>query len=259
MLPTPSTSHVCFDRVYEPAEDSFLLIDTLSSASESAFLHKRFERNASDIAPLVLEVGVGSGVVLGFVAANPSKIFGREDVLTLGTDINRFACQAASRTVDTAIKDSSSRAFFLDVINGDLASSVKPNVIDVFIFNPPYVPAELPDFTRHNGYNTLSTGQMRTTFDQDSYLLELSYAGGADGMVVTNRMMEQIPSLLSPERGVAYLLLCAQNKPEEVKQRIRNWGPDWSAETVGSSGKKAGWERLQIIRIWRKTAYETTW
>ncbi|KAF2661629.1 hypothetical protein K491DRAFT_710841 [Lophiostoma macrostomum CBS 122681] len=260
MLPTPSTSHVCFDRVYEPAEDSFLLLDTLSSPSESAFLHQRFGQNAcvSDIAPLVLEVGVGSGVVLGFVAANARKIFGREDVLTLGTDINRFACQAASRTVETAIKDSASRTTFSDVINGDLASSLKPNAIDVFIFNPPYVPAELPDFTHHDSYNILPTGETRTTFDQDSYLLELSYAGGEDGMVVTNRMMEQMPELLSPARGVAYLLLCAQNKPEEVKQRVRNWGPGWCAETVGSSGNKAGWERLQIVRFWRITAQDTT-
>ena len=253
MLPTPSTTHVCFDRVYEPAEDSFLLLDTLSSASESAFLRERFKPDVrtSNTAPLVLEVGVGSGVVLGFVAANARRIFGREDVLILGTDINSFACQAASQTVRKAITDSSARSVFLDVVNGDLASSIRPRSIDVFVFNPPYVPAELPDFSRHDHYNTLSNGQTRTTFDQDSYLLELSYAGGEDGMVITNRMMEQIPGILAPGRGMAYLLLCAQNRPEEVKQRIREWGPGWKAETVGSSGKKAGWERLQIVRIWR--------
>jgi release factor glutamine methyltransferase len=199
----------------------------------------------------VLEVGVGSGVVLAFVAANASTIFGRNDVLTLGTDINRFACQAASQTVQTATK-SPSRSVFLDIINGDLASALRPGSVDVFIFNPPYVPAELPDFTQHTNYNALPTGKDATTFEQDSYLLELSYAGGEDGMVVTNRMFEQIPELLTPSRGVAYVLLCAQNKPEEVKERIRNWGPGWNAETVGSSGKKAGWEKLQIVRIWKE-------
>jgi release factor glutamine methyltransferase len=52
---------------------------------------------------------------------------------------------------------------------------------------------------------------------------------------------------------VAYLLLCAQNKPEEVKDRIRGLegGGRWRAETVGMSGKQAGWEKLQIVRIWR--------
>ena len=254
MLPTPSTSHVCFDRVYEPAEDSFLLLDTLSSTSEIAFLHERFA-NAQSTPPLVLEVGVGSGVVLAFVAANATRILGRPDVLTLGTDINSFACKAAAQTVRTAItEDGQGMTISLDVINGDLATSVRPHSVDVFIFNPPYVPAELPDFTRHDNYNVFPDGKKKTTFEQDSYLLELSYAGGEDGMVVTNRMLGQIPEILDTERGVAYVLLCAQNKPEEVKQRIRDWSPGWKAETVGSSGKQAGWEKLQIVRIWKEQA-----
>jgi release factor glutamine methyltransferase len=251
MLPTPSTSHVCFDRVYEPAEDSFLLLDTLSSASESTFLSARFAQTAT---PLVLEVGVGSGVVLAFVAANAHAIFGRHDVLTLGTDINSFACKAAARTVQlslTQTEQAGERSVFLDVVNGDLASAVRPHSIDVFIFNPPYVPAELPDFSRHVDYNAVPHGQAKTSFEQDSYLLELSYAGGEDGMVVTNRMLEQIPGILTAGRGVAYVLLCAQNKPDVVKQRIRDWGVGWQAETVGTSGKQAGWERLHIVRIWK--------
>ncbi|KAF1956739.1 hypothetical protein CC80DRAFT_64629 [Byssothecium circinans] len=254
MLPTPSTSHVCFDRVYEPAEDSFLLLDALSSKSESSFLHSRFN-GSSSTPPLVLEAGVGSGVVLAFAAANAKSIFGRKDLLTLGTDINSFACQAASQTIHTALKDNghpSSTA--LDVVNGDLASSIRPHSVDVFIFNPPYVPAELPDFSRHDCFNALPQGRNTTTFDQDTYLLELSYAGGVDGMVVTNRMLEQIPEILDPERGVAYVLLCAQNKPDEVKRKITNWGLGWKVETVGSSGKQAGWEKLQILRIWKSKA-----
>lgn len=252
MLPTPSTSHVCFDRVYEPAEDSYLLLDTLSSASESAFLQDRF-RQSSTAPPLVLEVGVGSGVVLAFVAANAGSIFGRHDVLTLGTDINSFACQAASQTVMTALKEKhhENRSVFLDVVNGDLASSIRPHSVDMFIFNPPYVPAELPDFSRHDEYNAMPEGKTRISFEQDSYLLELSYAGGEDGMMVTNRMMKQIPDILSEGRGVGYLLLCAQNKPDAVKQQIRDWGYGWQAETVGASGKKAGWEKLHIVRIWK--------
>ncbi|CAO2656369.1 Nn.00g051720.m01.CDS01 [Neocucurbitaria sp. VM-36] len=251
MLPTPSTSHVCFDRVYEPAEDSYLLLDTLSSSLETTFLRDRF-KHATSTPPLVLEVGVGSGVVLAFVAANTRSILGRNDVMTLGTDINSFACCAASQTVRDAIgAKEKEHAIFLDVVNGDLASAIRPHSIDVFIFNPPYVPAELPDLSRHDDYNTIVKGKTATSFEQDSYLLELSYAGGKDGMVVTNRMLEQIPEILTDKRGVAYVLLCAQNKPEVVKAQIRDWGLDWNAETVGSSGKKAGWEKLVIVRIWK--------
>ena len=251
MLPTPSTSHVCFDRVYEPAEDSYLFLDTLSSASESSFLKDRFSRSPSS-SPFILEVGVGSGVVLAFVAANASNLFGRHDVLTLGTDINSFACRAASQTIQSAIRATErDQSVFLDTVNGDLASAVRPHSVDVFLFNPPYVPAELPDLSRHEVYNVVPDGKTAPSFEQDSYLLELSYAGGENGMVVTNRMLEDLPGILSVDRGVAYVLLCAQNKPETVKKEIRSWGPGWSAETVGSSGKKAGWEKLQIVRIWK--------
>jgi release factor glutamine methyltransferase len=251
MLPTPSTSHVCFDRVYEPAEDSYLLLDTLSSPSETGFLRDRFNGESS-APPIVLEVGVGSGVVLAFVAANAESIFGRHDVVTLGTDINSFACKAAAQTARNAINErDSGRSIFLDVVNGDLATAIRPNSVDVFIFNPPYVPAELPDFSRHDQHNAIPEGKDATSFEQDSYLLELSYAGGEDGMVVTTRMLGQVPEILSKGRGVAYVLLCAQNKPEVVKQEIRAWGAGWEAETVGRSGKKAGWEKLVIVRIWK--------
>ncbi|CBX98289.1 hypothetical protein IAQ61_010387 [Plenodomus lingam] len=254
MLPTPSTSHVCFDRVYEPAEDSYLLLDTFSSEIESKFLKERFSHASSPTPPLVLEVGVGSGVVLAFIAANACSILGRLDVLTLGTDINSFACKAASQTIRSAVQErKDGRTVFLDIVNGDLATAIRPHSVDVFIFNPPYVPAELPDMSRHKDYNSLADGTLKTSFEQDSYLLELSYAGGEDGMLVTDRMLKQIPGILSESRGVAYLLLCAQNKPEVVKQRIRDWDSGWQAETVGSSGKKAGWEKLVVLRIWKTT------
>jgi len=263
MLPTPSTSHISFDNVYEPAEDSFLLLDTLSSEREKAFLQRQFRQHVSSEqspSPLILEVGTGSGVVLAFVNAHAETIFGRSDMLTMGTDINSLACKAASKTVRTALKDIRSQSeglsksgAFLDVCNGDLASILRPGTVDVLIFNPPYVPTEdLPDLEQHVFYNDSDASEHSTIFERDSHLLALSYAGGADGMEVTNRLLEQLPSTLSAGRGVAYILLCAQNKPEMVKQRIRSWPGEWKAETVGRSGKQGGWEKLQIVRIWRE-------
>jgi release factor glutamine methyltransferase len=263
MLPTPSTSHVSFDNVYEPAEDSFLLLDTLSSSSETAFLHQRFQQpsnanrpsNHNAGSPLILEVGTGSGVVLAFVAANAATLFGRNDLLTFGTDINSFACRASSITIRTAITSSpenSKPGHFLDVINADLTTPIRSSSVDVLIFNPPYVPtSDLPDLVAHEGYNALPPGAQKTGFEQDSHLLALSYAGGKEGMEITNKLLAQLPEVLHPERGVAYVLLCAQNKPEVVKEEIRGWGGGWRVEMVGYSGKQAGWERLQVLRIWR--------
>lgn len=264
MLPTPSTSHVFFDNVYEPAEDSFLLLDTLSSSAESSFLRARFSnphthQNESSTynlgAPLVVEVGTGSGIVLAFVAANARTIFGRSDLLTLGTDINSFACRASTKTVQIAITESSDhleRGNFLDVINADLTTPIRPGSVDILIFNPPYVPtSEIPDLALHDTFNILPPEANSTTFEQDSHLLALSYAGGMDGMEITNKLLEQLRDILHPELGVAYVLLCAQNKPNQVKECIRNWGQSWAVDTIGYSGKKGGWEKLQVLRIWR--------
>ena len=115
-------------------------------------------------------------------------------------------------------------------------------MVDVLVFNPPYVPT--PDLP------ALPEGKGRlSSFEEDSHLLALSYAGGADGMETTDRLLDALPEILSPDRGCAYILLCAQNKPDKVKERISAWGAAWKVETVGRSGKKAGWEKLQIIRI----------
>ncbi|KAK4154662.1 methyltransferase domain-containing protein [Chaetomidium leptoderma] len=282
MLPTPSTSHVPYARVYEPAEDSFLLLDTLSSASETSFLASHFPHSPSSPTPLVLEIGPGSGVVLAFLTAHASTLFSRRDILTLGIDINRFACTATRETVATAVRDDTTTTttttstttgagagYFLGAAQGDLTNAIRPGTIDVLVFNPPYVPTDsLPSFpcssTRSPATTTTTTtgeegqeeeeegGTTTTTFEQDSALLALSYAGGRDGMEITERVLAALPRVLSA-RGVAYVLLCAQNKPEEVKGRIEEKNNEkWRAETVGSSGKQAGWEKLQIVRIWRE-------
>ncbi|PYI12764.1 methyltransferase [Aspergillus sclerotiicarbonarius CBS 121057] len=279
MLPTPSTSHVSFDTIYEPSEDSYLFLDTLSSASESAWLTTHFHPSTSTTtpspspSPLILEVGSGSGVVLAFVTANSQQILGRSDVLALGTDVNRNACAATKQTVLKAIEDhhhqqqqppSTSPSTSPDLkptitstLLTDLASPIRPGTIDILLFNPPYVPTpELPSLPTTTTTTTdISTLSRSEKFEQESYYLSLTYAGGKDGMETTERLLGDIPRVLSP-RGVAYVLLCAQNRPREVVERIRGWEGDgkgrWCAELVGSSGVQAGWEKLVIVRVWRE-------
>lgn len=273
MLPTPSTSHVNTDRIYNPAEDSFLLLDTISSKSEVEFLNTRFMRRTEQaneheslLPPLIVEVGTGSGVVLAFVTAHASEIFGRVDILSLGTDINRYACQASEQTVrqtccDKSINHTSSMAKGINplaILNADLTAPIRSGIIDVLIFNPPYVPtSERPrTVTGDVEIDEVTSSAGKSTFENDSEMLALSYAGGVDGMEVTNRLLDQIPFVLSKTRGVAYILLCSQNRPHKVVQQIRQWAPDWAVSVVGHSGKTGGWERLQIIRICRVTPFE---
>lgn len=304
MLPTPDTSHVSYSQVYEPAEDSFLLLDALSSTSETTFLQQRFfpsssssypppsssnndnknktaiETSTAPPPPLVVEVGTGSGVVIGFVHAHAAAIFGAgSHVLTAGIDVNSFACKATLATVKKAEAEnpqkddhnggdggggggdsssrSSSNALFLGAVRGDLLSPLGRGQVDVLIFNPPYVPTEELPLTTRLGQEKEGEEDMPASkrFERDSYLLSLSYAGGKDGMETTDRLIEALPGALSP-RGCAYILLCASNKPKEVKERIRGCGPEWRVLTVGDSGKQAGWEKLQVIRIWREHGEE---
>ncbi|MCJ1395163.1 S-adenosylmethionine-dependent methyltransferase [Xylographa bjoerkii] len=262
MLPTPSTAHIDPNRIYDPAEDSYLLLDTLSAASEVQYLRDRFnpEQTSPSPIPLVLEVGTGSGVVIAFISANAEKLFGRADLLSLGIDINEHACHATNETVRRACGDYQGQAesdvgrgTFMGALQADLTSAMKPAVVDMLVFNPPYVPtSELPEALSLNHKDDFTSVAKYEKFDEDSHLLSLSYAGGKDGMEVTDRLLNQLPQLLS-ERGVAYVLLCQQNRPNEVINRIRAWGPHWAVVTVRRSGKAAGWETLQVIRISRMT------
>ncbi|ORY66453.1 methyltransferase domain-containing protein [Pseudomassariella vexata] len=247
MLPTPDTSHVSYERIYEPAEDSFLLLDTLSTPRETAFLTSRFR---NEPLPLVLEIGPGSGVVIAFANAHAQLLFGTREILTAAIDVNSYACAATNTTVGKAASEhASTHGTYLGTAQGDLVAPLRDGAVDVLIFNPPYVPT--PELPRWPTATDMVTSVANPSFQDDSYLLSLSYAGGVDGMEITDRLIESLPRVLSP-KGCAYVLLCAQNKPEEVKHRIRGFGDQWRVDMVGSSGKQAGWEKLQIIRVWRE-------
>ncbi|KAF7116461.1 hypothetical protein CNMCM5793_004749 [Aspergillus hiratsukae] len=184
MLPTPSTEHVSFDTIYEPSEDSYLFLDTLSSRSESEWLFDRFNSASTSTTPLVVEVGTGSGVVLAFVAANSHEIFGRRDILTLGTDVNRNACRATRATVLTAIQERQAAAPLKSVhiasVLGDLCTPLRPHSVDVLLFNPPYVPTEelprLPLVTEQEAEAEAAAEPLSRTakFERDSYYLSLT-------------------------------------------------------------------------------------
>lgn len=253
MLPTPDTSHVSFANVYEPAEDSYLLLDALSAPSETAWLHARFAHtpHAHTSPPLIVEIGPGSGVVLAFLAAHTATLLGRSDALTLGIDLNPLACAATRAT----LARNAPAAHFLGAVNGDLTAPLRGPCVDLLVFNPPYVPSEpLPPPPQPDALLKAGPGaalSRHDVFERDSRLLALATDGGADGMEVTDRLLAQLPGVLHEGRGVAYVLLCAQNRPDEVKRRVEAWGNGWAVATVRTSGRQGGWEKLQIVRIAR--------
>jgi release factor glutamine methyltransferase len=194
--PLPSLDHLKladFENVYEPAEDTFLLIDALSYE----FQHKQI----TDEPAIVVELGVGSGVPLVFFSQEWEKHCSNSKLLSFATDVN---LQALSTTRQTA---STNNVCIPELIRCDLASALLPRLagqVQVLLFNPPYVPT--PD------EEVGGTG------------IEASWAGGVDGRRVVDRAIDQIAQLLEQPNGVAYLITVDDNRPVELARLFLNKG-----------------------------------
>ncbi|KAG8920174.1 hypothetical protein FRC01_000889 [Tulasnella sp. 417] len=191
MIPTPDLSHLTkedYKHVYEPAEDTFILLDALEQDAD--YLKSLNPR-------LCLEIGSGSGCVLSFLAA----VLGSTTALYLGTDINIRAAQA---TVRTGLQNKVSTSAIVTSLCGGLERRVKHQV-DVLVFNPPYVP----------------TLEDEASIAQDAQDIAGAWAGGMDGMAITDQLLKNVGGMLSPN-GVFYLVAVKQNDPEGICARMRD-------------------------------------
>ncbi|KAG8997068.1 hypothetical protein FRB90_012580 [Tulasnella sp. 427] len=162
MIPTPDLSHLTKDdykHVYEPAEDTFILLDALEQDSE--YLKSLNPR-------LCLEIGSGSGCVLSFLGA----VLGDTGALYLGTDINIMAAQA---TIRTGAQNKIPTAAMVTSLLGGLERRLAQKV-DVLVFNPPYVP----------------TLEDEAIVAQDDKGIAGAWAGGMGGMGITNILLKDV-------------------------------------------------------------------
>ncbi|KAI5955855.1 MTQ2 [Candida jiufengensis] len=218
MLPTPIIKDIDYDKVYEPSEDSFYLLDCFEDQQQ--YLENKFTKN--DKLPIITEIGTGSGIVTTFILQNilPNAIY-------ITTDINPNACLTVKSTIKYNCKE---KAYLVDSTQMDLTSSIRNNIIDLLIFNPPYVPAsDIPKIPQ---------------MDADKTWLDLALLGGEDGMIITWKVLNNLENILSND-GVAYILFCARNKPDQVADIMRNKG--WKVDVI--INEKAGWEVLSILRF----------
>ncbi|GAA99168.1 uncharacterized protein L969DRAFT_93630 [Mixia osmundae IAM 14324] len=215
MLATPDLSHLTradWEHVYEPAEDTFVLLDALEL--DAAWLRSRQHC-------VCLELGSGSGCVSAFLA----KIIGNQH-LFLATDLNPYACSATARTA-------ARNEVAVDIAQADLFSGLKDRLkgrIDVLIFNPPYVETEEDE-------------QLEAQMGKD---VQGAWAGGDGGMTVTNRVLDALPDLLSA-RGIFYLVAISQNDPQAIIESLNS--RHFFAQI--SLKRRAGREHLHIIRCTR--------
>ncbi|KAF8679687.1 Methyltransferase [Rhizoctonia solani] len=210
MIPTPDLSHLTKDdfiRVYEPAglyqhgninseldiymlsEDTFLLLDALEDDAD----HLR------TLKPTLIQLDLAQDAFRPFLDAFLEMNHAVSPVL-ITTDINP---RAAHCTEATGRKNNVP----LDAVICNLVRPLKPRLsgqIDVLIFNPPYVPTE----------------EEEAIMAQSQADIAGAWAGGFDGMAVTNRLLDELDSILSP-KGCFYLVALKQNDPQGIIARMR--------------------------------------
>ncbi|ALC39088.1 CG9960 [Drosophila busckii] len=218
-METPHTEHLSADdweHVYEPAEDSFLLLDALEADLD--FIEK--------LQPcLCLEIGSGSGVLITALAKRLSH-----NTLCLATDINPRACIATKRT---ALHNGAR----VDSMRNNLASAIRKRCIDLLLFNPPYVVTSDEELESQR-----LTGETPSTERNLVY----SWAGGMDGRRVTDILLEQLDDILSPS-GVLYLLLLRENKPDEIIKQLQKL----NFKAVKHMERRIPGEHLYILKVTR--------
>ncbi|XP_048054143.1 methyltransferase N6AMT1 [Megalobrama amblycephala] len=203
MYPTPLYAHAgrgSFSDVYDPAEDSFLLIDALE---------KDADRLKGSRPSVCLEVGSGSGVVSAFLAS----VVGSE-ALYLCTDVNPAAAQCTLQTSDI-------NHLQLQPVVTDLVQCLLPRLngkVDVLVFNPPYVVTPSEEVNESAG-------------------IEASWAGGIRGREVMDRFFPMIPQLLS-DHGLFYLVVVSDNDPDEILSLLGKSGLNGHACLSRQAGRE---------------------
>ncbi|KAJ2693694.1 HemK methyltransferase member 2 [Coemansia sp. IMI 209128] len=211
-LPTPDTGHLRraeYSTVYEPAEDTYLLLDALEN--------DRAELQAQR-PTICVEIGSGSGCVSAFLG----RVLSPHGALILSTDINPAANNATRETVAKTPSESTfdqCRTRFVQGIDDRLRGR-----IDVLLFNPPYV--------------------VTPSAEVDSTIEAAAWAGGVRGREVLDLLIPRVPALLSPG-GRFYVVVIEQNKPEEIIAQFAELG--LAGQRVLS--RRAGIESLSILRF----------
>jgi len=198
----PSLTHLGlrdYDTVYEPSDDTYLLIDAIGMDID--IMEGKSDGDVGTVEQSnirrTLEIGCGTGVPTVYLAGRCSTSETNMSPVHFVTDINPDAIRIAKSTAErNGIPANTFKAFQCDLAS-DILEELE-NKVDILIFNPPYVPT--PD--EEVGSNGI----------------EASWAGGRDGRVVLDRALSQIARLLAFPHGVAFIVVVDDNYPEQISQ-----------------------------------------
>ena len=178
-LKTPLFNLTEFPNVYDPSEDTFLLLDALESDIGEILRSKP---------TFLLEVGSGSGVVVTSLSSvvNSSVCF--------AVDVNIEACRATARTSKINNVD-------VEICCMNLFSNFLHGLFDLIVFNPPYVVTDSEEI-RGDGLAKAWAGGRRGREVIDKFLEKLPSLLSARGVCYLVVLKENDPSdIASVVRG----------------------------------------------------------
>ena len=192
------TTKDTWEHVYKPDVDTYLLMDVLTQDKEFIEQHHPFTS---------LEIGCGSGIVTEHI----HRLFPK--VQTFCSDINPYALKCTQQVHPTG-----------NIIKSSLIESIRDESVDLFIYNPPYVPT--PSEEMNHSY------------------IALSWAGGKDGREKIDCVIERLWDILSPE-GIAYMVVIQDNNPIEIMKLAAKH--NLKPKVMDSIGLQT--EKLYILRF----------
>ena len=244
----PSMDHLTsydYDNVYEPADDTYLLLDglgvefddgvpgggatctagvatTSASASGKSGGVQGTSNHPADRVSITLEIGCGTGAVTTYLAKvlHDRRQRIQEEFLE-GSSESHGDIQhppSAMHYVTDVNPHAVSVALRTAEASGLPRGTVEPVLCDL----------ASPLLDKLNGEVDVlifNPPYVPTPDDEvGSSGIEASWAGGKDGRVVLDRALPQIARLLSKPHGAAYLITVDDNFPEDIADKMKVYG-----------------------------------
>jgi release factor glutamine methyltransferase len=205
-----------YENIYEPSDDTYLLLDALQ------YEVQQLQQQKEELPLICLEIGCGTGVVSAALSVylrqqqrRLSSSQQRSESLTTTTPASDTVAVSLATDVNPHAVTSAQR-LGVEAILCDLGAAIRPGIVDLLIFNPPYVVT--PDDEVYNV--VVPTGGPSSSSSSPS-LLSAAWAGGTDGRVVIDRFVtETLVTTLARPYGVCYLVTVDDNRPYQLAEYL---------------------------------------
>jgi len=207
--------------VYEPSDDSFLLVDALQArlerSDEDGGDGGGSDGDGSGWPRVALEIGCGSGYVITSLALMLKKQRGRrreeqqqhQQRLLLATDVSAPALASTAATLEAHGLRAGAD---VELVRADLAEPLLRGLrgyVDLLVFNPPYVPTPDDEVVAP----VLPPAEGNGDGGGGLGIVAAAWAGGDRGRRVVDRLLPRLDELLS-EEGEAFVVAVQENDPE---------------------------------------------